>query len=73
MWVHAFIVIKFLSEWANILEVMTCTVGTVKDLRKITKRLSNPLQGQALTTNHKHRKRFHSELVQVDIVLLSMF
>jgi hypothetical protein len=28
MWVHAFIVIKFLNEWANILEVMTCTIGT---------------------------------------------
>jgi len=28
MWVHAFIVTKFLNEWTNILEVMTCTIGS---------------------------------------------
>jgi hypothetical protein len=28
MWVHAFIVTKFLNEWVNILDIMTCKIGT---------------------------------------------
>jgi hypothetical protein len=34
MWVHAFIVIKFLNEWANILEVVTFIIDMCIDCER---------------------------------------